>query len=71
MISNYLMKYFKQKKISQLEIEKRTGISQSKVCLSLNGKRKFTADELLKISIKFDINLEQLKKEIIQSANLK
>ena len=36
MIANYLKDYFKNKKISQYEIEKRTGISQSKISLSLN-----------------------------------
>lgn len=71
MIANYLKDYFKNKKISQYEIEKRTGISQSKISLSLNDKRKFTAEELIKISIVFDINLEDIKKEIIQSPNLK
>ena len=49
MISNYLKEYFKKNKISQYEVEKRTGISQSKINLSLNNKRKLTADELIKI----------------------
>jgi transcriptional regulator with XRE-family HTH domain len=62
MISNYLKEYFKKNKITQYEIERRTGISQSKVNLSLNGKRKITAEELIKISIEFDINLEEIKK---------
>lgn len=64
MISNYLKKYFKENKITQYEIEKRTGISQSKICMSLNDKRKFTADELIKIAIVFDIDLNKIKKEI-------
>ena len=42
MISNYLKEYFKKRKISDYEIERRTGISQSKVNLTLNGKRKLT-----------------------------
>lgn len=72
MISNYLKEYFKEEKISQYEIEIRTGISQSKINLSLNRKRKITADELVNISIAFGINLENIKKEIIrQSPNLK
>ena len=62
MISNYLKEYFKKNKITQYEIERRTGIIQSKVNLSLNGKRKITAEELIKISIEFDINLEEIKK---------
>ncbi len=64
MISNYLKEYFKSKKISQYEIERKTGISQSKINLSLNGKRKLTAEELIKIAIKFDLNLNKIK-EII------
>lgn len=64
MISNYLKEYFKENKISQYEIERRTGISQSKINLSLNGKRKITAEELVNVSIVFDINLENIKKEI-------
>ena len=70
MISNYLKEYFKSKNISHYEIERKTGISQSKINLSLNGKRKLTAEELIKISIVFDIDLNKIK-EIIQSANLK
>ena len=58
-ISNYLKNIFKEKKISQYEIEKLTGIKQSKVCLSLNNKRKLSADKLIKISIIFNINLEK------------
>ena len=61
MISNYLKEYFKDKKISQYEIERRTGISQSKVNLSLNNKRKLTADELIKIAIEFDLDLNKIK----------
>ena len=64
MISNYLKEYFKNKNISQYEIEKKTGIKQSKVSLFLNNKRKLTAEELIIISIAFDINLEDIKKEI-------
>lgn len=67
MISNYLKKYFKERKITQYEIEKKTGITQSKICMSMNNKRKFTADELIKIAIVFDIDLENIKKEIKHS----
>ena len=63
MISDYLKKYFKEKSISQCEIEKRTGIKQSKISLILNKKRKLTADELMKIAIENDINLENIKKK--------
>lgn len=62
MISNYLNEYFKSHNISQQEIEKKTGISQCKISLVLNNKRKLSAEELLKIAIEFDINLEKLKK---------
>lgn len=62
MISNYLKEYFKNKKISQYEIEKRTKISQSKINLSLNNKRKLTAEELINIAIVFDIDLNQIKR---------
>ena len=45
MISNYLKKYFNERKINQYEIEKRTGIRQSKISLALNNKRKLSAEE--------------------------
>ena len=70
MISNYLKEYFKENNISNYEIERRTGINQSKVNLSLNGKRKLTAEELIKIAIAFNLDLNKIK-EIIQSPNLK
>ncbi|MBE6152668.1 MAG: helix-turn-helix transcriptional regulator [Firmicutes bacterium] len=64
MISNYLKEYFKENKISQYEIERKTGIKQCKINLSFNNKRKLTADELITISIAFNIDLEKIKKEI-------
>jgi transcriptional regulator with XRE-family HTH domain len=64
MISNYLKEYFKEKNISQYEIERKTGISQSKINLSLNGKRKLTADELINIALVFNLDLNKIKKEI-------
>lgn len=64
MIIKYLKDFFKKNNICQSEIEKKTGISQSKISLILNQKRKITADELIKIAIIFDINLEDIKKEI-------
>lgn len=70
MISNYLKEYFKNKKISQYDIEIKTGISQSKISLTLNGKRNLTADELIKIAIAFDLNLNKIK-EIIKATNTK
>ena len=68
MISNYLKEYFKERKISQYEIEDRTGIARSKINLSFNNKRKLTADELIKIAIVYDVDLNKIK-EITQSAN--
>ena len=70
MISNYLKEYFKENNISQYKIERRTGISQCKINLSLNGKRKLTAEELIKIAIAFNLDLNKIK-EIIQSPNIK
>lgn len=70
MISNYLKEYFKKRKISQYEIEEKTGIKQSKINLAFNNKRKLTADELILIANKFDLDLNQIK-EIIQSLNIK
>ena len=64
MISNYLKEYFKKNNISQYEIEEKTKISQSKISLVFNNKRKLTAEELIKISIEFNIDLELIKKEI-------
>lgn len=68
MISNYLKNYFRENKISHYEIERKTGISQSKVNLSLNGKRKLTAEELVKIASIYNIDLNQLKK-ILRAPN--
>lgn len=61
MIINYLREYFKENKISQYEIQRKTGIARSKINLSLNGKRKFTADELITLAICFDIDLNKMK----------
>lgn len=61
MVSKYLKVYFKENKISQYEVERKTYISQSKINLSLNGKRKITADELIKIAIAFNIDLNKIK----------
>lgn len=68
-ISDFLKKYLKD--IKQQDIEKATGIEQSKISHIFNGKRKLTAEELIKIAIVYDIDLNEIKKEIIQSANLK
>lgn len=62
MITDYLKRYFDANNISQYEIERKTGISQSKISLVLNNKRKLTADELLKIAITFDLDLNKMKK---------
>lgn len=67
MISNYLKEYFKKKNISQYEIASKIDINQSKVNLSLNGKRKLTADELIKIAVVYDLDLNKLK-EILSRA---
>lgn len=61
MISSYLKEYFKKNNISQYEIEERTGIKQSKISLTLNNKRKLTADELIMIAIVYDIDLNKIK----------
>lgn len=63
MISNYLKEYFKNRKISQYDIENKTGISQSKLSLVFNNKRKLTAEELLLIANKYNIDLNKIKKE--------
>lgn len=65
---DYLKNYFKEKNITQYEIERKTGISQSKLSLIFNNKRKLTADELLIIAIEFDLNLDKIK-EIIANSN--
>ena len=64
MINNYLKEYFKERNITQYEIKNKTGISQDKVSLMLNGKRKLTADELITIAIVFDIDLNKIKKQL-------
>ena len=62
MIFNYLKKYFKENGITQQEVADRTGIERPKVNLSLNGKRKLTADELIKIAIAFELDLNKIKR---------
>lgn len=71
MIENYLKKYFEEKKINQYEVERKTGISQSKISLTLNGKRKLTANELIKIIIQFDIDIKKELNNIKQLFNSK
>lgn len=61
---DFLNRYFENNLITQKEIERRTKISQSKLSLTFNNKRKLTAEELYKIAIAFNINLEELKKDI-------
>lgn len=61
MISNYLKEYFKERKISQYEVERKTGINQSKINLSLNGKRKLTAEELINMANAFNLDLNKIK----------
>lgn len=61
MITNYLKKYFKENRISQYEIAKEIGLSQGKISLSFNGKRKLTAEELIKLAIAYNIDLNKLK----------
>lgn len=61
MLSNYLKEYFKERKISQYEIAKRVNMDRSKLNLSLNGKRKLTAEELLIIASEFDLDLNKIK----------
>ncbi len=62
-INDFLNKYFKEHGISQAEVVRRIGLNQSKVSLMLNGKRKLTAEELIKIVTKFDIDLNKLKRD--------
>lgn len=61
-VIDFLNNYFKENKITQKEIEKLTGISQDKISLTLNKKRKLTADELIKIIVVFNIDLEEIKR---------
>ena len=58
-IIDFLNNYFKEKRITQKQIESMTGISQDKVSLVLNRKRKLTADELIKIIIVFDLDIKK------------
>jgi len=62
-INDFLNNYFKEHGISQAEVVRRIGLNQSKVSLMLNGKRKLTAEELIKIVTKFDIDLNKLKRD--------
>jgi len=58
-IIDFLNKYFNDNRITQKEIERLTGISQDKISLTLNKKRKLTADELVKIIIEFDLDIKK------------
>ena len=58
-VIDFLNNYFKDNKITQKEIERLTGISQDKISLILNKKRKLTADELIKIIVVFDIDIKK------------
>jgi len=58
-VVDFLNKYFNNHRITQKEIEKLTGISQDKVSLTLNKKRKLTADELVRIIIVFDLDIKK------------
>jgi predicted XRE-type DNA-binding protein len=58
-IIDFLNNYFKKEKITQKQIESMTGISQDKVSLVLNRKRKLTAEELVKIIIAFDLDIKK------------
>lgn len=62
MIANYLKEYFRSRRITQNEIENKTGINQSKISLSLNGNRNLSAEELLRIATVFDIDLNKIKR---------
>ena len=66
MLSSYLKEYFERKNISQYDIEKKTGISQSKINLSFNGKRKLSAYELIIIANVYDLDLNNIK-EILRN----
>lgn len=61
MIIEYLNDYFKKNEITQREIEQKTGISQSKLSMTFTGQRKLTAEELVLIAIKFDLDLNKIK----------
>lgn len=62
MVAKYLKEYFKSQKISQKLVSIKTGIGRSNLNLSLNNKRKLTAEELVKIAIEFDMDLNQIKR---------
>lgn len=58
-IVDFLNNYFEINNIRQKDIVKKTGISQSKISLIFNKKRKLTAAELLKIIKVFDIDIKK------------
>lgn len=66
MIADYLKKYCEKYEISQHDIARKTGISQSKISQTFNHQRKLTADELMTIAIAYNIDLNKIK-EIISS----
>lgn len=62
MITNYLKEYFKKEEITQQEVSNKTNIDRVKLNLSLNGKRKLTAEELIIIAQVFDLDLNKIKR---------
>lgn len=58
-------KYIKDKDITIYKLSKSTGISYELLRRTLNGTRKLTADELIKIAAALDYDLNSLKHNIL------
>lgn len=48
-INKRIKKYIKDKNISQVELSEMTGISITKLCMVLNGRRKISLDDYVTI----------------------
>lgn len=58
-VGTAIKNYLDRCDISQLELAAKTGISPSKICLSLNGKRKIPIEEYEAICRALGVGVEQ------------
>jgi len=70
-ISERIFKIMEKKKISQLELSKKTGIAQSTISDWKTKKINPSADKLMKICDALDISIEELLQDTMTSKQKK